>query len=581
MSTGHWFAIAVWLPAWIALLFAAPAAHSMLNRLMPWAALPVLIFSAVTVASANEFTSTAWVSEWPWLLLGVQLGLDRLTSVFLLFTALLWFAAGHFAHAYLEHDKRRAQFNGFFLLAMAGNFSLIAALDVASFYFSFALMTFAAYVLVVHDATNEARRAGRVYIVLAVIGEALLLAGLLLGSSAPGNVDIATFRVSVATAPERELIVALLFAGFGVKAGVPLLHMWLPLAHPVAPTPASAVLSGAMIKAGLLGWLQFLPVSIIAMPAWSTALVLIGIAAAFYGVIVGLMQDAPKTILAYSSISQMGFMTVAVGVALSSSSLAPLAVMVSASYAIHHGLSKGALFLSVGLATGGRMPKWLLWSGIAASALSLSGAPLLSGALAKSELKALLFQAESSGTIIVALSLAATGTTLLMIRFAFALRAKLNEKPQRQLAPAASVAWLGLVLASLVLPWTVLLNASATSVLTLSKLWAAAWPVMLGCVVASLAIRTGGTMRTWRMPAGDVLQPIAYALSQATRALSAGSRLTGRASRAWLNSLRHRLHMLQGFMARLSRAGERHLLSNASASALIAITLLLLLSSIR
>ena len=102
------------------------------------------------------------------------------------------------------------------------------------------------------------------------------------------------------------------------------MHVWLPLAYKAAPTPASAVLSGAMINAGLLGWLRFMPLGLEALPQWSVVVLAAGFGAAFYGVLVGLFQEEPKTVLAYSSISQMGLMTVGVGIGLAAPESWPL-----------------------------------------------------------------------------------------------------------------------------------------------------------------------------------------------------------------------------------------------------------------
>ena len=292
------------LPLLLAGLVLLPATRRMGMLLAPWAALPGLAFSLVA--------PDAYTLDIPWLLLGSRFGLDETGRLFLFFTALLWLTAGLYAHSYLAKDPRRHIFIAFFLATLSGNLGVCLAMDAASFYLTFAVMTFAAYGLVVHEGDAEARRAGRVYLIMAVLGEALLIAGLLLLAGAAQT----HFLPEMARAAAMEmpnLAYALLFLGFGVKAGVPLLHMWLPLAHPVAPTPASAVLSGAMIKAGLLGWLRFLPLGEATVPALGAVILGLGLFAAFFGVVAGLVQRQPKTLLAYSSISQMGLMTLAVG----------------------------------------------------------------------------------------------------------------------------------------------------------------------------------------------------------------------------------------------------------------------------
>ncbi|NJN47745.1 MAG: hypothetical protein HC808_16135, partial [Candidatus Competibacteraceae bacterium] len=163
----------------------------------------------------------------------------------------------------------------------AGNLGLVLAFDAVSFYLFFALMSFAAYGLIVHDGSAEARRAGRVYLTMAVIGEACLLSALLLIGSQAGNVDLRAWGPQLADAPTREWIIALILAGFAIKMGAVPLHIWLPLAHPCAPTPASAVLSGIIIKAGLVGWLRFLPIGDLAMPDWGTLCLAVGMGISF------------------------------------------------------------------------------------------------------------------------------------------------------------------------------------------------------------------------------------------------------------------------------------------------------------
>src|SRR5699024_7818020 len=136
--------------------------------LAPWMALPALVVSLLPDVPASAPVG--------WLLLGSDLGLTPLTRVFLVLTALLWTLAGVYGRTYMAGDDRAGRFWLFFLLTMGGNLGLIVSQDVASYYFYFALMTFAAYGLVVHDGSGEAHRAGRIYIVMAVPGEAALLA---------------------------------------------------------------------------------------------------------------------------------------------------------------------------------------------------------------------------------------------------------------------------------------------------------------------------------------------------------------------------------------------------------------------
>lgn len=233
--------------------------------------LPLLPLPALVLA----LTPGDWQWALPWLLLDSLWLLDDLRRVFLALTALLWCSAGLFAIGYLDgnHLKR---FVVCWCLTLCGNLGLVVAGDAGSFYSFFALMTFASYGLVIHEGSPEALRAGRVYMVMAVMGEMLLLAGLMLAAAAADSGRLSELPAAIAASGHGHLITGLLVTGFGVKAGLPLLHFWLPLAHPVAPTPASAVLSGAMIKAGLLGWVLTLPLGQDGFAMWGDALVVAG-----------------------------------------------------------------------------------------------------------------------------------------------------------------------------------------------------------------------------------------------------------------------------------------------------------------
>ena len=473
--------VVIW-PLLLAGAMVCKAAHSTMLRLAPWAALPALILAIFAPAKITL--------QLPWLLLGSELGLaDDTGHVFLLFTALLWWLSGIYAWAYMSDKPSRSQFFVYFLLSMTGNLGLILAQDLVSFYLFFTLMSFAAYGLVVHTRSNEALRAGQIYIVLVVIGEIALFAAMILATIAAGSTEFETVRHKIAQAESRDLIMLLTFIGFGIKVGVLGLHAWLPLAHPVAPTPASAVLSGTMIKAGLLGWLRLLPLGEVALLQWGKTFMFLGLAAAFYGAAVGLTQRNLKTLLAYSSISQMGLMTTAVGLGLTTPEAYPAILPVITLYALHHCLCKGALFLGVGVvgvcsATKKRWVRLALWL----PALALAGAPLTSGMAVKFFLKAQSINAPQPWDLVVQTLLpwSAVATTLLVGRFLFLL-----YQPKaggfNHLLPAGLVwPWALLVTAAMVLPWWFVPNSPT--------LWSQAavldslWPVLLGAVLTLAAV---------------------------------------------------------------------------------------------
>ncbi len=461
-------------------------------------AVPLLAPAAVLPALAVAMTEPS-PARLPWLLLGAELGLDAVGRTFLILTALLWCTAALFSRGYLARDAQRDRFMTYFLLTMAGNLWLVVARDPATFYTAFALMTFAAYGLVVHRRTPEAVRAGRIYIMMAVLGEVCIATGLWLLVSSGTDVG------SAAALQDRSAAMfVLLLAGFGIKAGALPLHVWLPLAHPVAPTPASAVLSGAMIKAGLLGWLRFLPSP---GPEAVGAMIAVGVAGALGGVVFGLTQRDPKTILAYSSVSQMGWMIVAVAALVAAPSQRGVAAAAIALYALHHGLVKGGLFLSTGLSgpPGGTGPR-VRRAGQVALALTMAAAPATGGAAAKGAIKGLVPFLPGSWPHILPwlLAAAAAGTALLMIHFLAA------AWPDREGASTSDSsqwgAWLSLVLAASVLP----LAAAGGAPWPGPDLPGSLAPLLAG-VLVTLAVRRffrGGGKTVAAMPAGDLLVPL-------------------------------------------------------------------------
>lgn len=446
------------------------------SRYSPWwivtAPLPALLIGLF----APELTLQV-----PFLLFGMVWELNDFSRPLLVMSALLWSLAGLYGRDYLRGDPALRRYTLFWLLTLIGNLALIMAQDIASFYTGFALMTFAGYGLVVHTLSPKALLAGKVYIVMAVLGEMLILAGFVM--VLPDIVSPMLHYVPLAIVGHDQgiLIAALLFAGFGVKAGVIGLHFWLPLAHPVAPTPASAVLSGAMIKAGLIAWIQVLPLdaeqaSLIDMQTFGYMVVTLGLVATFLAGILGSWQAQAKAVLAYSSISQMGLMTCLLGVGMIVPLLWPAVLLALLAFMVHHGLAKGALFLSVGLADHpGKLSRNTLLLMAAIPAVTLVGLPLTSGSAAKYALKEAVYQTDLN-TLGFLLTLAAAATSLLMIRFLHLLYQ--SFQPGRSW-PTITAATLLAILASSVLIWFLPVQLNFIAPLSLATLWDSMWPLLL------------------------------------------------------------------------------------------------------
>lgn len=416
---------------------------------------------------------------WP----GAEWGIhDLLGQVLLGFTAVLWAIAGLFAAASQQDDPNRLRFWLFWLLSLSGNFLLIIAMDGASFYVGFTVMSLSAYGLVVHLPGPGPRQAGRVYLQLAVVGEMLLYAGLMMRIHETGGMVLS--MLDWQSIPISPLTAIVLFLGFGLKAGFWPLHVWLPLAHPAAPAAASAVLSGAMIKAGILGLWRFLPESDPMLQGWAQTLLAIGLISAFFGVLVGLLQTRAKTVLAYSSVSQIGYILVILALALQVPDSRDTWMILLATYIVHHGLAKGALFVGAGLAADTRLKTWH-WLMMAIPALALAGMPFTSGAVAKTLLKEGFAQTLFADWVIL-LTIGSTATALLLLR-ALWLMYKSNSvisyktPSHRQLS-----AWLALCLLPLFLPLF-----TAPAVTSLYSLWSLLWPLLLALLIGLWPIRQG------------------------------------------------------------------------------------------
>lgn len=467
-------------------------------RWIPWAALPALI--AALVLPLDSTISL------PWVLLGSVWGVDGTGRIFLLFTALLWLGGGLYASGYLRERRRR--FGVFFLLAMSGNIGLVVAQELVSFYLFFALMSIASYGLVVHERSQAALRAGRIYMILVLLGEVLLFAAMvMLVNASAGALDFPAVRAATAHMTSADLLYLLLLIALGIKAGLIGLHVWLPLAHPVAPIPASAVLSGAMIKAGLLGWLRLLPMGEVSLVGWGEAIMFVGMLTAFYAALIGVLQRDPKVVLAYSSISQMGVMTLAVGAGLLSPVAWPLLLLAVTLYALHHGLVKGALFLGVGMSTGASpRQRRRVGAGLLLAALAMAGAPWSGGMLVKDLLKSGLQSIPSAGIYADLLPWSALATSLLMLRFLYLVWSRQPKAEASGINDAMLTGWLLVLTGALFLPWGIWLTGVDLVGEFIFAPLASLWPL-------GGALLIGGLFWRWRpslpaVAAGDIVVPL-------------------------------------------------------------------------
>ncbi len=519
MSAPALLAATLALPLALALACVFRAVRERMLSLLWLAPLPGLVAALGAVDGAPLVVGGAG--------LRLAFALDFPGAMLLGVAALLWAGAGAYAASYLRGAPDVGRFVVCWLLALTGCLGAFFVADLVGFYLMLALLTLGAAGLVIQDGTPRAWRSGIVYLTLALTGEAAMLLGfVLLAVNAPGDsLLIREVMAALPDSPWRAPTLWLLVLGFGLKAGLFPLHVWMPLAHAAAPIPASAVLSGAVVKVGIIGLIRFLPHDL-ALPGWGELLAALGLFTAFYGVAVGILQRHPKAVLAYSSVSQMGLVVAVLGMSLAAGrGSAPLA---AAFYASHHVLVKGALFLAVGVAaaSGTQILRWVLVPA-AVLALALGGLPLTGGAVTKYAIKGPLGDG-LAGTLSLA---SAAGTTLLMLHFLVCLKAHGAQDPAARAGIGLKAPWLLLAVAALAVPWALYLGIAVPrgllpSVMTPAAVWAALWPVLVGVALAAALWRWGA--RLPRVPEGD----IAAVIEPLTRAAPGWGRAFERADAA-------------------------------------------------
>ena len=208
--------------------------------------------------------------------LRLSLRLDLPGALMLAAASLLWIVV---SAATFSGEERRPneRFAVSWLLTMAGSLGVFVAADLLTFYLVYALVSIPAYELIVRDGAPSSKRAGGVYMAFTILGEALLLlAFALLAAGEPsGSLRIEDVVAALPASPWRDGALALLIAGFGMKMALAPLNGWMPLTYTAAPIPAAAVLSGAAVKAGVIGLIRFLPFGA-PLQGWGEALAVIG-----------------------------------------------------------------------------------------------------------------------------------------------------------------------------------------------------------------------------------------------------------------------------------------------------------------
>ncbi len=307
------------------------------------------------------------------------------------------YSVGYFAHAVA--DDRTAAVGAAFNLMLGAVEMVFVADGVLAFLCAWELMTLATAALVAteHEA-RASRNAAYLFLVMSHVGTGCLAAAFLLLAGASGSQAFPVLLSGhVAPGPFRDGLFVLFFFGFGVKAGVIPFHVWLPDAHPAAPSSVSAIMSAVLITAGIYGLYRVCAFGL-GMPevTWALALMAVGMVSAILGVLYALTQNDIKRLLAYSTIENSGIIVLGLGAAMMAmaeghGALASVAIAASLTHVLNHAVFKGLLFLGAGsvvMATGtrqveqfGGLLRRMPWTGLffLVGALAISGLPLLNG----------------------------------------------------------------------------------------------------------------------------------------------------------------------------------------------------------
>lgn len=289
----------------------------------------------------------------PWI--GAHFRVDLLASFFLAVINFGGAAASLFAIGYGRHAQTPQRVLPFFAAFLGGMNLVLLADDAFSFLLSWELMSVTSWGLVISHHGEEAnRRAAYVYLVMASFGTlALLLAfGLLAG--ADGSYSFEAIRATAHAPTTAALVLFLLLLGAGSKAGLVPLHVWLPLAHPAAPSHVSALMSGVMTKVAVYGFIRII-FDLLHAPSWSSSLVilLLGGLTAVLGILHAIQEDDLKRLLAYSTIENIGIIFIGLGLAMAFKAnqmdgAAALALTAALFHVFNHSLFKSLLFFGAG-----------------------------------------------------------------------------------------------------------------------------------------------------------------------------------------------------------------------------------------
>ena len=275
--------------------------------------------------------------------MGLNFVSNGFRGIYAAIAGFMWLVTGLMSPEYFAHYRNRNRYYLFQLITLGATVAIFLSADLYTTFVFFEIMSLCSYVWVAQDEKAGSLRAGTTYLAVAVMGGMVLLMGIFLTYYQTGTLFIEELP---AACEGKNLWPAALcmFVGFAAKAGAFPIHIWLPKAHPVAPAPASALLSGILTKTGIFGILVISTKMLFHEEGWGAFVLIIGVVTMFWGALLALFSVNFKRTLACSSVSQIGFILVGVGMLVLLGEENTLAVRGSFLHMVNHSLFKLILF---------------------------------------------------------------------------------------------------------------------------------------------------------------------------------------------------------------------------------------------
>lgn len=334
--------------------------------------------------------------------LGISLEFYDFRLIYTGIAVFMWLMTAIFSCEYFKHYRNRNRYYFFFLMTLGATMGVFLSADLYTTFIFFEIMSLTSYVWVAHDESKASLRAAGTYLAVAVIGGLVMLMGIFILYSKLGTLRIDELYNAVSTlrsvsGDDSSIFAAgiLILFGFGAKAGMFPLHIWLPKAHPVAPAPASALLSGILTKSGIFGVLILCCEMFRYNHEWGTIILILGVITMVGGAVLALFSVDLKRTLACSSMSQIGFILVGAAMQCFLGEEGALASTGTLLHMVNHSMFKLLLFMVAGSVymnlhklnlndiRGYGRNKPFLKAVFAIGAMGIAGVPLLSGYVSK------------------------------------------------------------------------------------------------------------------------------------------------------------------------------------------------------